>query len=51
MEDLTLSVYDPRFTDPIEAATYLESIRWPDGPVCPHCGESERKPKTEKRER
>ena len=44
MEDLTLSVYDPRFTDPIEAATYLESIRWPNGPVCPHCGESERKP-------
>jgi transposase-like protein len=44
MEDLTLSVYDPRFTDPIEAATYLESIRWPNGPVCPHCGESERRP-------
>jgi len=44
MEDLSLSVYDPRFTDPIEAATYLESIRWPNGPVCPHCGESERKP-------
>ena len=44
MEGLTLSVYDPRFTDPIEAATYLESIRWPNGPVCPHCGESERKP-------
>jgi transposase-like protein len=20
------------------AASYLESIRWPDGPVCPHCG-------------
>ena len=43
-EDLTLSVYEPRFTDPIEAATYLESIRWPNGPVCPHCGESERRP-------
>lgn len=37
-EDLTLSVYEPRFTDPMEAASYLESIRWPDGPVCPHCG-------------
>lgn len=44
MDDLTLSVYEPRFTDPIEAATYLESIRWPDGPVCPHCGEGERRP-------
>lgn len=43
-EPLTLSVYEPRFTDPIEAATYLESIRWPDGPVCPHCGEAERRP-------
>lgn len=21
-----------------EAREYLESIRWPDGPVCPHCG-------------
>jgi transposase-like protein len=37
-EELTLSVYEPRFNDPIVAATYLESIRWPDGPVCPHCG-------------
>jgi transposase-like protein len=43
-EGLTLSVYEPRFTDPIEAATYLESIRWPNGPVCPHCGEAERRP-------
>jgi transposase-like protein len=43
-EGLSLGVYDAKFQDPIEAATYLESIRWPDGPVCPHCGESERKP-------
>lgn len=21
-----------------EARAYLEAIRWPDGPVCPHCG-------------
>src|SRR6266516_6757844 len=32
------------FANPFAAASYLESIRWPDGPVCPHCGESERKP-------
>ncbi|HEY5058025.1 MAG TPA: IS1595 family transposase [Gaiellaceae bacterium] len=44
MDDLTLSVYEPRFTDPIEAATYLESIRWPNGPVCPHCGEDTKRP-------
>ncbi len=42
-EDLSFSVLDERFTDPQAAAEYLESIRWPDGPVCPHCGESERK--------
>jgi transposase-like protein len=42
-EDLGFDVYDARFQDPIVAADYLESIRWPDGPVCPHCGEAERK--------
>jgi transposase-like protein len=40
---LTLGVYDEKFQNPIAAADYLESIRWPDGPVCPHCGEDERK--------
>jgi hypothetical protein len=25
-----------RLTDE-EARTYLESLRWPNGPVCPHC--------------
>lgn len=44
MEDLGFDVYDERFQDPLVAADYLESIRWPDGPVCPHCGEAERKP-------
>src|SRR6266511_1466674 len=43
-DDLSFSVLDDRFTDALAAAEYLESIRWPDGPVCPHCGESERKP-------
>jgi transposase-like protein len=36
--DLGLGVYDERFQDAFAAADYLESIRWPDGPVCPHCG-------------
>src|SRR5918999_5922566 len=44
MEDLTFSVVDAKFQDPLVAAEYLESLRWPNGPVCPHCGESERKP-------
>lgn len=43
-ENLTFSVIDERFQDPLKAAAYLESVRWPNGPVCPHCGESERKP-------
>jgi transposase-like protein len=43
-DDLSFNVLDERFTDPIAAAVYLESIRWPDGPTCPHCGEAERKP-------
>src|SRR5918998_6509786 len=37
-----LHLLDPRFTDPIAAAEYLEEIRWPDGAFCPHCGEAER---------
>jgi len=28
----------PHFHDDEKAREYLESIRWPDGPVCPHCG-------------
>jgi transposase-like protein len=28
----------PHFQDPIKARVYLESLRWPHGPVCPHCG-------------
>jgi transposase-like protein len=43
MENLTLGNLDERFTDSHKAAEYLESLRWPNGPVCPHCGESERK--------
>lgn len=28
----------PHFKSPELARKYLESVRWPDGPVCPHCG-------------
>jgi transposase-like protein len=38
------SLDDPRFTDSFAAADYLEWIRWPSGPICPHCGEANRKP-------
>jgi len=28
----------PHFQDPDAARLYLEALRWPNGPVCPHCG-------------
>jgi transposase-like protein len=34
MEDILA----PRYIDPVAARKHLEAIRWPDGPVCPHCG-------------
>src|ERR1700730_9258828 len=33
-----MNLTDPRFTDADKAREYLEAQRWPDGPVCPHCG-------------
>jgi transposase-like protein len=29
---------DPRFHDENAARAWFEATRWPDGPVCPHCG-------------
>lgn len=37
-----MNLNDPIFTDEAKARTYFESIRWPNGPVCPHCGGMER---------
>lgn len=34
MCDLT----QPQFQDKEKAREYLEALRWPHGPVCPHCG-------------
>ena len=28
----------PHFQDADKAREYLERLRWPNGPVCPHCG-------------
>jgi len=28
----------PHFHDKDLARKYLENLRWPDGPICPHCG-------------
>lgn len=32
------SLYEPHFTDEDKAREYLEAMRWPEGPICPHCG-------------
>jgi len=29
---------DPIYTDAEKAREHLEKIRWPNGPICPHCG-------------
>lgn len=31
-------LFAPEFQDPDVAREILEAERWPDGPVCPHCG-------------
>jgi len=33
-----MGITAPRFTDETAARKHLESLRWPDGPFCPHCG-------------
>jgi transposase-like protein len=37
MFDLTSAIYQ----DAAAARAYLESIHWPEGPTCPHCGNAE----------
>ena len=29
---------DPIFHDEEIARRHFEALRWPDGPICPHCG-------------
>ncbi|MFZ0943426.1 MAG: IS1595 family transposase [Syntrophobacteraceae bacterium] len=33
---------DPKFHDEEAAFAFIESLLWPKGPVCPHCGSKER---------
>jgi transposase-like protein len=35
---MSADLQNPVFTDENKAREALEAIRWPDGPVCPHCG-------------
>lgn len=38
-----MSIFEPRFTDENAAREHLESLHWPDGPVCPHCDSADAK--------
>ncbi len=35
---MSIDLTDPIFNDEGAAWAHFEAIRWPDGPVCPHCG-------------
>src|SRR5436853_180674 len=32
------NIQNPAFTDDEKAREAFEAVRWPNGPVCPHCG-------------
>ncbi len=38
---VTILLTDPIFTDPDKAREHLESLYWPNGPVCRHCGNAD----------
>ncbi len=35
---MTCDLTNPIFTNEEAARKHFEALRWPDGPVCPHCG-------------
>ena len=37
-EQFNLANIAKHFSDPEAARGFFEKQRWPDGPVCPHCG-------------
>src|SRR5438105_1115781 len=38
---LTLDQIMQHFSTDEAARSYLEAVRWPDGPTCPHCGNAD----------
>jgi len=38
---MTANLENPIFTDTDKAREFLEAVRWPNGPICPHCGSVE----------
>lgn len=45
------SISAPRFNNENAARAHLEATRWPDGPVCPHCGVVDRASRIEAKEK
>src|SRR5947209_2467066 len=44
-EELNLVTLAQEYSDDDKARALLESLRWPDGPICPHCkNDGETKP-------
>ena len=39
--ELTLISISTQYTSDDKAREYFESLRWPDGPICPHCGNAD----------
>ncbi len=35
---MTTDLSAPHFHDDAKAREHLEAVRWPNGPICPHCG-------------
>jgi len=35
---MAADLLSPHFQDADKAREYLEALRWPEGPICPHCG-------------
>jgi transposase-like protein len=35
---MNADIFARHFQDADKAREYLEALRWPDGPICPHCG-------------
>jgi|SRR5579883_383904 len=38
---MAINLTGPIFTDEDKARAYFEGIRWPSGPICPHCGNAD----------
>jgi transposase-like protein len=37
-----MNITDPIYSDANKAREHLEALHWPNGPVCPHCGGTDR---------